>query len=489
MKYCQFCQTEMEDEASFCPHCGKEQTEDERTSAAAEAPAEDTAAAEQTPAEETAATEPTADETAAEEGKPEEETSGEAASAEETSQIGEAPAKKTAPWKIAVAVVMLVALLLGLAASVVAGMGGFKKNDVTRKESYTVSDEKALAARDKVVATAGKAKLTNGQLQVYYWMEVQNFLNNYGAYAAYFGLDYTQPLDTQPCMEEGYDTWQQFFLANALNSWHLYQSLALEAEAEGLQLQADDRMYLDGLEQTMEEVAVNYNTTVADMLKSNIGPGAGFEEFKWYQENNHMGITYYENCMEKLVPTDEELEAFFDSHAEDYAANGITKDALLVDVRHILISPEGGTTDETGITTYSDEEWEACEAAAQQLLDRWLEGEKTEESFAALANENSQDGGSNTNGGLYENVYTGQMVPTFDEWCFDESRQSGDYGLVKTDFGYHIMYFVTSRDQWRYCAESDWVNEQTSQILDNAKEKYPMKVKYGNIVLGLATMD
>ena len=72
-------------------------------------------------------------------------------------------------------------------------------DDVTCKGSYTGSDEAVKAAADTVVATAGDHTLTLGQLQVHYWLTVQNFLSQYGSYAAYFGLDATQPLDTQTC--------------------------------------------------------------------------------------------------------------------------------------------------------------------------------------------------------------------------------------------------------------------------------------------------
>ena len=34
------------------------------------------------------------------------------------------------------------------------------------------------------------------------------------------------------------------------------------------------------------------------------------------------------------------------------------------------------------------------------------------------------------------------MVKPFQDWSLDESRQTGDTGIVKTDYGYHIMYFV-----------------------------------------------
>ena len=119
----------------------------------------------------------------------------------------------------------------------------------------------------------------------------------------------------------------------------------------------------------------------------------------------------------------------------------------LVNVRHILISFEGGTTDETtGTVTYTDAEKLDAKAKAEEILAAFTAGEATEEAFGALANEKSTDTGSNTNGGLYEDVYPGQMVTNFNDWCFDAARQPGDTGIVETEYGYHVMYFVGTTD-------------------------------------------
>lgn len=116
----------------------------------------------------------------------------------------------------------------------------------------------------------------------------------------------------------------------------------------------------------------------------------------------------------------------------------------LKNVRHILIAPAHehaeGEAHEEG-ETYSDEELAAAKATAEEILASWKSGEATEEAFAALANEKSSDG-DGTTGGLYENVYPGQMVDAFNDWCFDAARKTGDTGIVETEYGYHVMYFV-----------------------------------------------
>ena len=114
----------------------------------------------------------------------------------------------------------------------------------------------------------------------------------------------------------------------------------------------------------------------------------------------------------------------------------------LKNVRHILIKFTGGTTNSTtGTTTYSDQEKQAAKDKADGILAGWIaNGDLSDESFADLAKEHSEDNAEA--GGLYEDIYPGQMVTNFNDWCFDAERKVGDYGIVETEYGYHIMYFV-----------------------------------------------
>lgn len=124
-------------------------------------------------------------------------------------------------------------------------------------------------------------------------------------------------------------------------------------------------------------------------------------------------------------------------------------DFAMKDVRHLLVlfKNEDGKTYSDGITTFTDEQKATAMTGAQELLDSWLAGDATEESFAALATEKTEDAGSKDNGGLYTNIYPGQMVETFEDWCYDATRAAGDYGIVETVYGYHIMYFVRNTEQ------------------------------------------
>ena len=359
-------------------------------------------------------------------------------------------------------------------------------DDATCKGSYTDSDENVIANGATVVATAGSQQLTNAQLQIYYWLEVQNFIANYGGYAAYLGLDLTQPLDTQVCgVSETPMTWQQYFLASALADWHNYAALAEEAQLSGYELEQEYVDMIAMLPETLTtDAGIQGFESAEEFLAYNVGAGATIADYQSYMTTYYNGFMYFQSQYESMVPTQEEMESYFTEHEEEYAAQGITRDGIYVNVRHILILPEGATVETIYTETFPEEAWAAGEKQAQDILNEWLSGEQTEEHFALLANDHSQDPGSNTVGGLYTDVYEGMMVEEFEAWCFDEARKVGDYGIVKTALGYHIMYFSGSRPIWQGQVESDMLGERGMAMINATTDKYPMTVEYEKIMIG-----
>lgn len=137
-----------------------------------------------------------------------------------------------------------------------------------------------------------------------------------------------------------------------------------------------------------------------------------------------------------------------------------------IDVRHILITPMAEEGSEA-----SEQAWIEAETRANEVLDKYLAGEMTEEAFGELAKEYSADGNA-AQGGIYENVYKNQMVAEFNDWCFDPARQIGDTGIVKTRFGYHVMYFVglgesSLNDKTRDIVAEEAFNEWMGELCSN----------------------
>ena len=132
-----------------------------------------------------------------------------------------------------------------------------------------------------------------------------------------------------------------------------------------------------------------------------------------------------------------------------------TNDYPTVSFRHILAQAE----DTDGDGSFSEEEINAAADEAEGIYDEWQEGDATEDSFAALANERSDDGGSNTTGGLYEEVSKGTMVDPINDWLFDDARKAGDTTVVSYEgdnyTGTHVLYFVGQDDMTYAHAQAD----------------------------------
>lgn len=158
-------------------------------------------------------------------------------------------------------------------------------------------------------------------------------------------------------------------------------------------------------------------------------------------------------------------------------------DYNLAQVRHILIKAEA---DADG--NYTQEAKDAALARAREILAGYEAGEKTEDSFAALAEQYSEDTGSNTNGGLYDSVVKGQMVAEFDDFCF-ANHKSGDtaivYGESGSYAGYHVMYYVGQGDNYAQAiARSDLVNQAVTQWLSELSSACTAATGFGMRFVG-----
>ncbi len=138
-----------------------------------------------------------------------------------------------------------------------------------------------------------------------------------------------------------------------------------------------------------------------------------------------------------------------------------------VDFRHILIEAvnedDPDTEEDESANEATDEALDAAHDRAEEIENQWLDEGGTEDQFAELANEYSDDTGSNTNGGLYTKVYNGEMVDSVNDWLFDSERKSGDYDLIYDEdySGWHIMYYVGSGlPVWKITAIEDlWMDQ------------------------------
>ena len=367
----------------------------------------------------------------------------------------------------------------------------YGKNDVTALADYSIStaapDDENMSAVVAVDAD-GNPVITNRVMQLLYWLEFYTFMSSYGSYAVYLGLDASAPLAGQNSLTEN-RTWEQYFLEAAATNFSEEYALYCEAEAVGFTLSEEDQAYIDDISDPAGDLATSalasgYESAEA-YVQATFGPGVTLEDYLYYVEifvtaNAYYTETYTGLQVEADAADEATLSDYYDANVDTFEENQVWK-VNNVSVRHILIEPEAA--DETS-TDYTDEEWAAAEAKANEVLTLWQQN-PTEDYFAELANEKSADPGSNTNGGLYEDFPSNQMVAEFSEWCFDQSRQPGDTGIVKTSYGYHIMYFVgqTETKAWMDSVREQMISDQMTAFIDEQCEAYPLLFDYAKIRL------
>lgn len=373
--------------------------------------------------------------------------------------------------------------------------------DVTCKGTYY--DGGSAAA---VAAAAGEAELTNEALQVWYWAAVGEYVQS----GREPQPDLSRGLDAQVCpVDDSVNSWQQYFLRQALNAWHTAQALSAASETWQQPLEEAykpiekthqeylgdvpatrwlygyntaytvntmHQKFLDELPELFETLAREKGYESAEAM-AQTAFGVSAETLRSQVERYNRGYMFFvEETYYLDAPTDEEIEA------EAAGLTGGTEPC--VSIRHVLLRPEGATIDAQGVVTASEEAWEACLKDAQTRLDKWKRtypaGEPT---FANLAHDNSLDAGNALDGGGYQDLVPGQLPQELEAWCFDETRKNQDVTVLRSPYGVHMLFFVSGRTQAEAQAEQLLRQRQERALIDSALEALPMEVHYGDITL------
>lgn len=207
---------------------------------------------------------------------------------------------------------------------------------------------------------------------------------------------------------------------------------------------------------------------------------AGTEEVEFteadYSVKSSVSANYADWLFDEArVSGDKEI---FEAENGYYVVEFVEKNDLhynTVDVRHVLVA----TADSSNETA-----WQEALALAEKYEAEWKELGGSEENFAEIAAKYSADA-SASNGGLYSNVVKGRTVTEFEDWCFDPARKAGDSEIIKTSYGYHIMYFSgVAEEYYEYVVDSSIRGERLNAYLDGITEGVEVSELFGNKYVG-----
>lgn len=352
-------------------------------------------------------------------------------------------------------------------------------------ETVAVTEEELQSLLDQEIASCAGQTLNNRQMMFFYDDQKYSFSTMYSSYLS-FMMNTEQALDEQVGMD-GANTWEQMFVTSGIQMFHQIAAVSDLAKSEGHTLTEEQQAAVDNMEAQLDTAAATYGFENAETyLQAYFGPAARLEDYLTFYANNVFVNSYLASVEAGITNTPEELEAYYDENAETMVNTyGVEKDdRKMVSVRHILIQPEATVADD-GTSSITEEAWAAAEAQANEIYEQFQNVDPSESYFAGLAAMYSSDPGSQSNGGLYENVYPGQMVAEFNDWCFAEGRAAGDHGIVKTSYGYHIMFFSAVEEQayWEKAANDMLLSQKMNDFIANAMAVQPLTADQSKVVL------
>jgi len=173
---------------------------------------------------------------------------------------------------------------------------------------------------------------------------------------------------------------------------------------------------------------------------------------EWLERNGMLMATVREDIRKNITISD-----FLDNALEKNVA--VTEEDILAvydqdktaSVRHILLLTQGKS--------------DSAKQEIRTKMEEILAKAKAGEDFAELAKEYTEDPGSKSNGGLYENFEKGRMVKPFEDAAF--SIPIGELSdVVETQYGFHILKVIDRQKETRPLEE---VREEITSVLERDK--------------------
>jgi hypothetical protein len=419
-----------------------------------------------------------------------------------------------------------------------------------------------IATHETYIKINGE-NITRVEYDYNYNLSKTSYINQYGTYMTYFGVDFDSDLSTQMYSDEL--TWKDYFDQYAVDNMKQNKALLAEAEAEGFTYDTTEE-YAE-YESNLKALASSAGTTVNKYVKEQYGSYATLSRISEYIKESMVINAFYAQKTEEMAPTDDEIESYYQENKDTYDSvdyristfgaelptepteladeepvytddgtytpseaevNKAMTDArelayeaemtITSDGEEILGTKRSGVTStdardwlfdssrKAGDTTVIEDEDSYCyyviafenrylddtatvnarilitdADGSETLLDTWSAGEATEESFAALCDENTLD--TSVEGGLYEDLSESSMDEDLAAWLFDSSRQYGDTTCITGYDGYtYIMYYLNEGEpQWKAAIISNLTSSNMSSYVEEISDAVIVEDPKGNL--------
>jgi hypothetical protein len=293
--------------------------------------------------------------------------------------------------------------------------------------------------------TVNGEKISKAEFDYNYNVARSSYLNQYGAYLGYFGLDMTRDVDTQMYSETM--TWGDYFEELAVQNIARNKGIEKEARAEGFTY--DTAEDYSEYQETLKEAVSEAGSTMKSYLKELYGPYATQARVKPYLEESFYVGAYTEAMAEKLSPSEEEIQAYYEENAYTYDSIDyyrVEVDAELPTEPTELadpVEPEEGGEEGSEEGEGEEEPYQPSEAEIAAAME------------AAKEEADKLEASVMTEGELITDARKASMSYVLTDWLFDKERKQGDTSVIEdsTNHKYYVVGF-----EKRYLAQTPTVD-------------------------------
>lgn len=400
------------------------------------------------------------------------------------------------------------------------------------------------AAANGTYVTVGGESVTRTEFDYYYNVVSQNYINQYGSYLSYFGLDTTKDFSTQ--MYSDTLTWKDYFEQMAVDS--ITEAKALQRAADTAGFTYDASRGVEDFKETLKKSASNAKSSTQEYLRQLYGNYATMGSVCSFMEKSLRGNAYYSKVQKDRAASDEEIRAYYEANKANYDSVDYYQTIITAE-----ISSEEPTEEETAkamedaraeadatdptagelqenkkqsAAAYQIRDWLFDEARkegdstviedtygqqyyvvsfvkrylddtptvdlrviitqnndGQVILDEWKAGAATEESFEELYEKYSDMAAYTTDGSLMEGVTQTDLEDVLEEWVFAEGRAAGDTAAIVSASGYHyVLYYVGEGDpEWQGSIAGTLSNEAMTAYMEEISAGITVEDKKGRL--------
>lgn len=359
--------------------------------------------------------------------------------------------------------ILMLGIVVAMAVSTISGCSNSQKNQGQSPSIVESNGDKGAndSNSDGYVATVGEDIVTENEYKYFLASTKMYMEQQAGVFDEQSRIDFWEggDLGGQPLKAMA----KQFALENVQE----YKIILNKAKEEGIKIN-DEELQMANQQLDIFIDALGGGELGKQAFENMYGVPADYI----YQMNPDLALVqkYTLEKIQQMTHSDDELREFYEQNKDYYQT---------VTVRHILFLTNDAVTGEP----LPQEQQDEAKRKAEDILARVNAGEDMKQ----LAMEYTEDTGSKETGGEYTFI-RGEMVKEFEDWSFN--AKEGETGIVKTDYGYHVMRLekILQFEDLKIEIQEDLSSKKYSELVQEWKKDPKYEIKENKDILDNITI-